>query len=71
MMGFGGKQEGKELDEIGGGGGGEGGERVHVFSLATGHLYERLMKVRGVSRGWRRFTGLKHEERGKKRGGGE
>lgn len=37
MMGFGEKEgklpgEGKE-------------ERVHVFSLATGHLYERLMKV--------------------------
>lgn len=42
MMGFGDKEgklpgEGKE-------------ERVHVFSLATGHLYERLMKVRNI--GW-------------------
>lgn len=23
-------------------------ERVHVFSLATGHLYERFLKVRGA-----------------------
>lgn len=49
MMGFGDKEgvkDEKRPEEAG-----EGTEeRVHVFSLATGHLYERLMKVRDV--GW-------------------
>ena len=62
MMGFGGRDDGGSEGEGGRvvlAGEGEGqalarqkneeeGERVHVFSLATGHLYERFLKV-GVS----------------------
>ncbi|CAM9342800.1 unnamed protein product [Scytosiphon promiscuus] len=41
-----------ELAGGGGDGGGKGGEeaeRLHVFSLATGHLYERFLKVMMMS----------------------
>lgn len=33
----------------GGGPGGKGGEKVHVFSLATGQLYERMLKIMMLS----------------------
>lgn len=43
-------EEGRGVEPLGGGGGSEReeqeGERLHVFSLATGHLYERFLKVR-------------------------
>ena len=44
--GVGAAEGGRELEPLDGGRGEEEeGERLHVFSLATGHLYERFLKV--------------------------
>lgn len=49
MLGYGGG-EGKEAGIVEKGSGGpKEDERVHVFSLATGHLYERFLKVMMLS----------------------
>ncbi|CAM9945547.1 unnamed protein product, partial [Laminaria digitata] len=45
----GGEGEGRALARRKGEDGGEEGDRVHVFSLATGHLYERFLKVMMMS----------------------